>query len=131
LNDEENASNINLLKSENFSVELEYSFDTILVDSIIEDYSIWDNINAFTNLYSMLTKGGKVIIHKLLANDNRTSPSEAALNSINLLLNTHSGDSYTYSDLWVVLKEAGFSEIEFHQTEASTHIIIATKSIVG
>jgi hypothetical protein len=48
-----------------------------------------------------------------------------------LLLNTASGSAYTYSDLWVALKESDFAEVDFSLTEINTHIITATKSLLG
>jgi DNA-binding HxlR family transcriptional regulator len=106
-------------------------YNTIFVDQIIEEYSVLENITMLKNIYNSLARRGKLVIHQLIISDERTDPKNAALQSVNLLLNTTAGDSYTHSDIWVVLKEAGFGEIEFIKTEASSQIIIASKSLIG
>ena len=126
--------NINYLRcdlSTNDENSMGNNYDIIFIDSIIEEYSITDNISALKNIYNALAKGGKLIIHQSLINNTRTEPQLSALQSINLLLNTSNGNTYTRSDIFVVLKEAGFGKIEINGTSAETHIIIATKSIIG
>lgn len=126
--------NINYLKCDLFQDDgsgIGNNYDVIFMDSIIEEYSVIENIATLKKVYDVLARGGKLIIHQLLTNDSRTSPQLAALQSVNLLLNTDSGNTYTYADIFVVLKEAGFGKIDMNKTASDTHLIIATKSIIG
>ncbi|MPM90521.1 3-hydroxy-5-methyl-1-naphthoate 3-O-methyltransferase [bioreactor metagenome] len=123
--------NIKLLACNYFEEDYGKDFDIIFIDSIIEENSVMENIESLRKVYNSIGKGGKLVIHQLLINDARTEPQVAALQAINLMLNTPSGNAYTNSDLWVVLKEAGFKDIEFYKTMASSHVIIATKSFIG
>jgi hypothetical protein len=136
---EYHCPNLSFLKcdlNENYLSETENSnfgagYNTVFIDQIIEEYSVLENITMLKNVYNSLAKSGKLVIHQLIINDERTEPQLASLQSVNLMVNTKAGDSYTHSDIWVVLKEAGFGEIEFFKTEASSQIIIASKSSIG
>jgi len=128
---EYDCTNIKFVPFDYINNDFEKGFDLVFVDSIIDEHSILENISMIKKVYDAINKGGKLIAYRLLINDSRTEPLAAAFASINLMLNTPAGDSYTYSDIWVVLKEAGFKEIDFYRTEAETHIIIASKSLLG
>jgi len=106
-------------------------FDIIYMDSLIDNNSILDNINSLQMIYNLVSNGGRLIIHQQLINDSRTEPTIAALQSVNLLLNTKSGSAYTQSDLWVILREAGFDNIQFHKTVIKTDLVEAFKSTIG
>jgi len=128
---EYDCHNIKFVPFDILNDDFEQGFDLVFVDSIIDEYSIFENISLMKKVYESINKGGKLIVYRLLINDSRTEPLAAAFASINLLLNTPAGDSYTYSDVWVVLKEAGFKDIDFFRTDAKTHIITASKSLLG
>ena len=110
---------------------LDEQFDMVYMDSLIDQNSILDNINSLQIVYKLISNGGRLLIHQQLIDDSRTKPTIAALQSINLLLNTKSGAAYTKSDIWVILREAGFENIQFYNTNVETNIIEAYKSNIG
>lgn len=125
------GSNIHFLRGDLFTDDLGGPYDCIFIGSLLHEYSLLENIEILKRVYDAIQRGGKLIIHQLMIGDDRTAPLIAALQSINLLVNTPAGDSYTHSDIWVVLKEAGFSEIEIFKTSFSTQVVVAHKSILG
>ena len=126
-----NCSNVKFVSLDYANNELGKNYDIVFIDSIIEDYSVIENIAMFKRVYDAVSNGGKLVVYQLLMNDARTEPLVAALQSVNLLLNTYAGNTYTYSDLWVVLKEAGFNKVDFYTVMTSAHIVIASKSLIG
>ncbi|MFP4369194.1 MAG: methyltransferase [Bacteroidota bacterium] len=103
------------------------NYDLIFISSIIQMYSIWDNIKLMQKCYDSLNSNGKVVIQDQIIDDDRTAPLNAALLSINMLVNTKGGDAYTKTDVWIMLKEAWFSKVEEINTPFGTKLIIGTK----
>ncbi|MCF8038804.1 MAG: methyltransferase domain-containing protein [Desulfohalobiaceae bacterium] len=60
---------------------------------------------------SVLEPGGKIIIHDFILDDTRDGPFFPALFSLNMLLGTDGGRSYSEQELMQMLKEAGFRDI--------------------
>lgn len=125
--------NLNFMSTDSKNEYLEKGncFEMVYMDSLIDKNSILDNINSLQNIYNLVANGGRLLMHFQLINDARTEPTIAALQSINLLLNTKSGSAYTKTDLWVILREAGFGDIQFYNTNIKTNIIEAHKSNIG
>jgi SAM-dependent methyltransferase len=60
---------------------------------------------------SALNPGGRLFIHEFILNDRRDGPLFPALFSLNMLVNTPEGRSYSESELRGMLRDAGVSEI--------------------
>mgnify|MGYP000927969711 CR=1 FL=1 len=103
------------------------NYDMIFLSTILSQHSIWENINIMSKVYDALNPGGSVIIHEYLLNDDRTSPIFSALYSLNMLVNSKSGDTYTETDIWIILKEAWFKNIIKVDTNFGNCIFIAKK----
>jgi len=76
--------------------------------------------------FESLTSGGRLIIHDMLYNDDKTGPFPAAAQSINMLLwikgQQHSGQEFT-----AMLREAGFTDIEVTPTFGYWSIVTGRK----
>jgi len=59
-----------------------------------------------------LEPGGKIIIHEFILNDDESSPLKPALFSINMLLHTEAGQSYSRAALTRMLENAGIKNIK-------------------
>ena len=59
-----------------------------------------------------LTNGGKIFIHDFILNEDRTSPLFPTLFSLNMLVNTNNGQSYSESEIIGMLKKAGVKKIK-------------------
>ncbi len=58
-----------------------------------------------------LEPGGMILIHEFILDNDRTAPLFAALFSLNMLLGTHGGRSYTEGELTDMLTVSGFEDI--------------------
>lgn len=110
---------------EEFGEENEY--DLIIISHIISEYSIWDNVALVQKAYYFLNYGGTLMIHDNIIDDSRTSPLDCTLMSLDMLVNTRSGDVYTETDIWVMMREAMFSDIKKHKTTFGTSVMIGNK----
>ncbi len=61
-----------------------------------------------------LNPGGRIMIHEFILDDDRTSPEFAALFSLNMLVGTEGGKSYTEGELRAMLEAAGAKDIVRH-----------------
>lgn len=102
-------------------------YDAVLISYLLNEYSIWDNIELLKKVYSAMNKNGIVYIHQQVINDDKVSPKSAVMNSLNMMVNTLEGDILTETELWVVLKEAWFDNIVIMKTDFGTKIICGQK----
>lgn len=102
-------------------------YDMIFVTHLISLYSVKDNIELFKKLYFFMNVGGMIYVHENVIHDSRTQPLEATLESLNMLVNTKEGEVYTHTEIWVMLRESHFLDIENYPTTVDTNIISAHK----
>lgn len=61
-----------------------------------------------------LVSGGLILIHDFILNDSKDGPEFAALFSLNMLVGTSGGRSYSRAEIFAMLKKAGVGDIK-HQ----------------
>jgi SAM-dependent methyltransferase len=76
--------------------------------------------------FHSLKPGGKIIIHEILFNDERTGPLAAAAYNL-MMLYWVPGQQYSGRELSAMLSEAGFADIKIVPTFSSWSIVTATK----
>lgn len=102
-------------------------YDAIFISSVLVYYSFWENVNLMHKLYDLLNPGGKIIIQETIIDDNKINPEFATVSSVNLLVNTRTGDIFTETDLWMMLKEGWFEYVNRIDTPFETSIVIGKK----
>ena len=65
--------------------------------------------------FEALPRGGRVMVHEILFNDNRTGPFAAAAFNINMLV-MMTGEQYSGREIKGFLAEAGFELKECHRS---------------
>jgi SAM-dependent methyltransferase len=96
--------------------DLGKGYDLIFISNVLNLYSIWDAVKLLQKCYDALNHGGQVVVHENIIDDDRTTPLEFALNSVNLLVNTLKGSALSETDVWIILKEAWFRDVERVET---------------
>jgi ubiquinone/menaquinone biosynthesis C-methylase UbiE len=76
--------------------------------------------------FESLPPGGRIIIHEMLYNDQKTGPFTAAAYSDAMLLWTE-GQQYSGNEIASMLKEAGFTDIEIQPTFGYWSILMGRK----
>ncbi len=102
-------------------------FDLIFVSDLINQYSLFENIDIFQRVHAALNPGGRLVIQDYIIDDDKLGPLKAVMESINMLVNTPNGNIYTQTDLWIMMKEAGFPDVRRIETPFATDLMVATK----
>lgn len=121
------TSRIEVLEGDFIKDDWGSDYDIILLSNVVHMYSIWENVTTLQRCYDSMVESGLLIINEAIISDTRTSPLTSALFSLNLLLNTKSGDSYSETDVWIMMREAWFKDIEMIYTQFETTLMIGTR----
>lgn len=87
-------------------------YDAAFISNIIHCLGEAENRNLLKNTYGALTDKGVIIIQDFFLNGDKTSPPFAALFSLNMLLYTPRGRTYSFGEVTNWLREAGFRKIK-------------------
>jgi len=77
--------------------------------------------------FEALAHGGTIAIAEFTPNDERTGPANALIFSVNMLVNTAEGDTFTFAEISDWLREAGFTNPRQLPAPAPSPLILATK----
>lgn len=90
--------------------ELPPGHDVVLLSMIMHDWSEEHDRVILRKCWQALPSGGRVVIAELLVDDEKTGPADAALMSLNMLIETE-GRNYTAAEYTSWLHDAGFRDI--------------------
>ena len=82
--------------------------DVVLLSAVVHSTPPRRAKQLLGKAYDSLVRGGLVVVHENLVNSNKTSPTSAVLFSLNKLVNTGGGRSYSGREIKGWMKEAGF-----------------------
>lgn len=88
--------------------ELTGSYDVVWLSHILHGEGPQEVRAILDNIASVLKPGGLLLIHEFVLNDDGSGPLFPALFSLNMLLGTSAGRSYSGQQLFDMLQEAGF-----------------------
>jgi len=83
-------------------------YDLILLSQLIHAFSMDQTLTAFQKAYGALQPGGRIVVQEFPLNPSRTSPTQGALFSVNMLVNTPGGRCYAPQEIRSLLRQAGF-----------------------
>ena len=79
-------------------------------------------------VFRALKSGGTIAIGEWLVNDERTEPLNGLMFAVNMLVNTESGDTFSFNDIKRWLEEAGFKNARTLEAPGPSPLVLATKS---
>jgi len=120
-------NNFNFIEGDYLTKNFESSYDLILLSAIVHINSYEQNKMLIKKCADALNKEGMVIISDFIMNDNRTQPAYGALFSLNMLVGTECGDTYTENEMKEWLQSAGFTKIERKNTSFGSDLMIGIK----
>lgn len=82
--------------------------DVIIMGHILHDWNLEEKRMLLKKAHDALPKGGALIIHEALIDDDRKANALGLLMSLNMLIETPGGFDYTGADCRSWMKEAGF-----------------------
>ena len=102
-------------------------YDSILVSNILHIYNPANNVKILRKCRDALREGGRVIIHEFVLDETKTRPQFAALFSLNMLIGTQEGASYSESEYRKWLGDAGFKQIRKIDLKSGSALCIGKK----
>jgi ubiquinone/menaquinone biosynthesis C-methylase UbiE len=77
--------------------------------------------------FKALASGGTIAIAEFLVNKERTGPTNALFFAVNMLVNTTSGNTWSFEEIGAWLEEAGFTNPRTLPSPGPSPLILATK----
>ncbi|MCI0468934.1 MAG: methyltransferase domain-containing protein, partial [Nitrospirae bacterium] len=103
--------NINFMGGDFLSDRIGDGYDLIFISQILHAYSERDNIAVIKKSKSALNPKGRIVIQEFYLEKDRTHPLQGALFSVNMLVNTEGGRSYSPPEIKQWLSKAGLKNI--------------------
>jgi (2Fe-2S) ferredoxin/2-polyprenyl-3-methyl-5-hydroxy-6-metoxy-1,4-benzoquinol methylase/DNA-binding CsgD family transcriptional regulator len=91
--------------------ELGTGFNLVLVSAICHMLSPEENQDLLRRCFAALAPQGRVVIQDFILEPDKTSPKQAALFALNMLVGTPAGSTYSYEEYTAWMNEAGFHEV--------------------
>lgn len=102
-------------------------YDLILMSSILHIYSPAENTRLLKKGFRALNPGGRLVVLEIEVDDTGTKPPGGALFSINMLVNTEGGSSYSPKEMKSWLTAAGFKTVKAARPADGITALIAAK----
>jgi ubiquinone/menaquinone biosynthesis C-methylase UbiE len=77
--------------------------------------------------FRALRSGGSIAIAEWLVNDDRTKPLPSLMFSVQMLVNTEKGDTFSFNQIKNWLEDAGFTRVRKLEAPGPSPLILATK----
>lgn len=88
--------------------ELGDGYDLVLLSQLIHAFSMEQTLAVFNKVCHALEPGGRIVVQEFPLSPSRTSPTQGALFSVNMLVNTPGGRCYAPQEIRSLLRQAGF-----------------------
>jgi len=109
--------------------ELGENFDLILISAICHMFSPRENRSLIQRAARALAPGGLLVIQDFILNPDKTAPHFAALFSLNMLVGTRAGSSYSEPEYSAWLAEARLTDIRHLPLPGPASLILATSQL--
>jgi hypothetical protein len=109
---ESNIRSIEFIAGDYHSDEIGNGYDLVLISQILHSLSKDENLSLLEKSRAALNPNGRIAIHEFFLANDRASPVPGALFSVNMLVNTAEGRSYTVQEMKAWLKKTGFKGIK-------------------
>ena len=86
-------------------------YDLIMLNAICHMFSEEQNREIFRRAHQALAPNGRLVVQDFILNPEKTGPQHAALFSLNMLVSTEAGASYSEPEYTHWMKAAGFTEV--------------------
>jgi hypothetical protein len=77
--------------------------------------------------FRALKSGGTIAVAEWLVNDDRTKPLPSLMFSVQMLVNTEKGDTFSFNEIKKWLEDAGFKKVRQLEAPGPSPLILATK----
>jgi len=103
---------VHFLAGDYVNEDLPGTYDAVWMSHILHGEGPDTCSRLLEKVYRVLDPGGMVAVHDLILEENRTAPLFPVLFSLNMLTGTAEGRAYTNRELTLMLRGAGFTDVE-------------------
>ncbi len=103
-------------------------YDLVLLSAICHMFSPEQNRKLFRRAFDALASQGRLVVQDFILEPEKTAPRQAALFSLNMLVGTKGGASYSEPEYAQWLREAGFADIRRVRLPGPSGLLIATRA---
>jgi hypothetical protein len=101
--------------------------DVLIMGHILHDWSLEEKRHLLAKAYAALPRGGALIVHEALIDDDRSENVFGLLMSLNMLIETPGGFDYTGADCIAWMREAGFREVRVEHLAGPDSMLVGIK----
>jgi len=101
--------------------------DVFVMGHILHDWNLEEKKLLLSKAYETLPKGGALIIHEAIIDDERRQNAFGLLMSLNMLIETPGGFDYTGADCCSWMREAGFQETYVEHLAGPDSMVVGIK----
>ena len=105
------SAQVNLRAGDMLHDDFGYGYDLIMLNAICHMFSGEQNANIFRRAHQAVAPKGRLVVQDFILNPEKTGPQHAALFSLNMLVSTDAGSSYSEAEYRNWMKAAGFHDI--------------------
>jgi (2Fe-2S) ferredoxin/predicted O-methyltransferase YrrM len=102
-------------------------YDLVLVSAICHMLSADENRDLLTRCFAALRSGGRVVVQDFILNPAKTAPKAGALFSLNMLVGSQKGASYSEDEYRAWMREAGFREVNRIRLVGPTNLMLGSR----
>lgn len=111
------------LRSDSFGT----GYDLALLSAICHMFSENENRDLIRRAYEALDPGGRLVVQDFILEPDKTTPKSATLFSLNMLVATEGGASYSELEFENWMREAGFAEVTRVRLPGPSGLMIGRK----
>jgi len=104
------------------------NYDLVLASAICHMFSPEENRELLQRAYSALAPKGQLVVQDFILEPGKTAPRAAALFSLNMLVGTRAGSSYSEPEYASWLRAAGFSNVRRVRLPGPTGLMIGVRA---
>jgi (2Fe-2S) ferredoxin/precorrin-6B methylase 2 len=107
--------------------DLGSGFDLVFISAICHMNSPEENKELLRKSFNALISRGRVVVQDFILDPDKTSPKTAVLFALNMLVGTRQGNTYSESEYYDWLSEAGFKDIRHISIPGPTGLIMGVR----
>ncbi|MEN8007411.1 MAG: methyltransferase [Candidatus Krumholzibacteriota bacterium] len=104
--------------------DLPEGFDVVYISNIIHMLRPDETRMLLAKAHRALVPGGRILVKDFFLEDSRIAPPWTAQFSVNMLVNTKGGKSYTFTEMEDLLAQTGYIDLESFAVAANSRVIV-------
>ena len=104
------------------------NYDLVLVSAICHMFSPTENRDLFERVHGALAPQGQIVVQDFILEPSKTAPRAAALFSLNMLVGTRAGSSYSEPEYTSWLRDAGFKDVRRVRLPGPSGLMIGVRT---